>query len=361
MNRVKMVKIGVLAALVIALFLLPYTWWPGAGLLPAETGSASSLDMLSKVFVLAALAVTFDLLLGQTGLLSLGHGLYFALGAYLFTMLLAYTEVGFLLAAVIAILGSMALSILLNLVALRIDGIPYAMVTLAFAELAAVAVHRNYFGTGGESGLRAPVDTFPSSFVGLQNIANVYWACLALLIVVVLIAWLVIRSPYGLALRGTRDNALRMQILGYDVYRVRLGVSVLASTLASLCGVFFVISLGGTDPETVGMTFALSLIFMVVIGGSGRLAGAVVGGVVYTILSQRLPAVGGALDEANAPHLVAEVLGEPELVLGVVFLTIVFLAPQGIVGLVDRLVTRLRGSKAVAEAEDEINTPVVMR
>ncbi|MFO6453077.1 branched-chain amino acid ABC transporter permease [Aeromicrobium sp. LTX1] len=347
-----LVKIGALVALVVALFLLPYTWWPGVGLLPGETGSASSLDLLSKVFVLAALAVTFDLLLGQTGLMSLGHGLYFALGAYVFTMLLAYTDLSFIPAAVIAIVGTMVVSVLLNLVALRIDGIPYAMVTLAFAELAAVAVHRNYFGTGGESGLRAPVDTFPTAFVGLQNIANVYWACLALLIVVVAIAWLVIRSPFGLALRGCRDNALRMQILGYDVYLVRLGVSVLASTLAALCGVFFVIALGGTDPETVGMTFALSLIFMVVIGGSGRLAGAVIGGVVYTLLSQRLPAVGAALDESNAPHLLAEVLGEPDLVLGVVFLLVVFLAPKGIVGVFDQLRHR-RSSKTA--------TPAVMR
>lgn len=340
MNSMKVSKAVAGVALVVLLIALPYTWWSVGGLLPGATGAASSLSMLSMVFVLAALAVTFDLLLGQSGLMSLGHALYFAVGAYSFTMMLAYTDLGFWVAAVLAIIGTAAASVVLNAIALKIEGIPYAMVTLAFAELASVIVARNYFGTGGESGLRVPSAKLPSFFVGLQNIHYVYWVCLAFAAVVVVIAAVLVRTEFGLALRGTRENALRMQILGYNVYGLRLVISIIASTLAGACGVFYVIALGGTDPETVGLTFALSLIFMVIIGGSGRIGGALLGGAIFALLSQRLPAVGEALADQQIPGVISDALSEPDLVLGVIFLIVVFLAPKGILGLVDTVSAR---------------------
>ncbi len=342
MTRSRIIKLVIVLAVVVFLAYLPYTWLPGLGLLPDSTGAAGSLSLLSKVLVLAALAVTFDLLLGQSGLMSFGHVLYFGVGAYAFAMMLTNTELSFWVAALLSVLITAVLSLALSAVALRVEGIAYSMVTLAFAQVGAVAVARNYFGTGGEAGLRLPTDKVPAQFVGLQNVANVYWVALVTVVVVVVVAAFVIHSRFGLALRGTRENALRMQVLGHNVYLLRLMVSLIASTLAGVCGVVYVIALGGTDPGTVGLVFALSLIFMVVIGGSGSLVGAVIGGAVYTLLDMRLPAVGESLDSSSVPAWISDVLGEPSLLLGVIFLLVVFLAPRGIVGVVNGIVAGAR-------------------
>ncbi|WP_214104766.1 branched-chain amino acid ABC transporter permease [Acrocarpospora catenulata] len=346
MTTSRIVKPVALAAVAVLLALVPYTWFPGFGLLPDYTGAAGSLSLLSKVMIMAALAVTFDLLLGQSGLMSFGHVLYFGVGAYAFAMLLAYTSLTFWVAAALTVLLTAGLSLLLSLVALRVENIAYSMVTLAFAQVGAVAVARNYFGTGGESGLRLPTEKIPALFVGLQNTPNVYWFSLATLAVVVTAAALVVRSRFGLSLRGTRDNALRMRVLGYNVYGLRLAVSVVASTLAGLCGVAYVVTIGGTDPDAVGLMLALSLIFMVVIGGSGSLVGAAIGGTVYAFLDMRLPAVGDGLDAGSVPPLVAHLLGEPDLLLGVIFLIVVFVAPKGIVGIAEAAVAKVRARRA---------------
>lgn len=330
----RVVKLVVLVAVAVVLFVVPYTWFPSFGILPDYTGAAGSLSMLSKVFILAALAVTFDLLLGQSGLMSFGHVLYFAMGSYVFAMLLVQTDVAFWPAALLTVLVVALASAVLSAVALRVEGIAYSMVTLAFAQVGAVIVARNYFDSGGEDGLRLPSAKVPSTLLGLANVANVYWLSLVVLVVVIAIAALVVHSRFGLALRGVRENQLRMRVLGYNVYLLRLAVSVVSCTLAGICGIVYAVVLGGTDPGAVGLVFALALIFMVVIGGSGSLVGAAVGGTIYALLDYRLPALSQSLEGSNAPAWIGKTLGEPDLILGLVFLVVVFAAPQGLVGAV---------------------------
>ena len=349
----RLIKLGVLVALAVALFALPYTWFPSFGILPDYTGAAGSLSMLGKVFMLAAVAITFDLLLGQSGLMSFGHVLYFALGSYAFVMLLIGTDIGFWTAAVLAVVLVGVVSAVLSVVALRVEGIAFSMVTLAFAQVGAVMVARNYFGTGGEDGLRMPGSKVPPQFLGLLNVANVYWLSLGTLIAVAAVAAVVVHSRFGLALRGVRENQLRMRVLGYNVYLLRLAISVVSCTLAGACGVVYAIVLGGTDPGTVGLAFALALIFMVVIGGTGSLVGAAVGGTLYALLVYRLPTVSQTLDGSGVPVWLSHLVGEPDLILGVVFLVVVFAAPRGVVGAARSLRRRREDSDGTQVPEEE--------
>jgi branched-chain amino acid transport system permease protein len=333
----RLLKPAVVVVIVVLLFALPSLDVPTFGILPSSTGTPGSLQVMSAVVVMAALAATFDLLLGHTGLLSFGHAMYFAVGSYLFAMMLNYTDVSFWVAAALAVVCTTALSLVLGTVSLRVEGMAFSMVTLAFLELVSVLVARNYFGTKGESGLRLPAVEMPASFIGIRNLSNVYTFALVVAVVVVAAVVLVTRSRFGLILRGVRDNPLRMRVMGFDVYWVKVVVVALASGLAALCGVAYTIVLGGADPSTTTMTFALSLIFMVVIGGSGSVVGPVVGGAVYTLLLQRLPALGDSVSASGSSNLLTDVLGEPRLLLGAAFLVFVFLAPRGFVGLSERI------------------------
>lgn len=353
-----MIKGVALVMALIVLAVMPYLSLPTFGILPGRTNEAGSLQLLSMVLTIAALAVTFDLLLGQTGLLSFGHALYFALGSYSFVLLLTFTEIGFWIAALLAVLITAAVSVVLNAIALRVEGIAYAMITLAFAQLAGVMVSRNYFGTGGEEGLRLPFGSVPDPLVGLGNISNVYWLSLASSVLVVVVVLILLRTQLGLVLQGIRENALRMRVMGFGVSGAKLTAAVIASGLAGLCGVTYAVVLGGADPSTTALVFALSLIFMVVIGGSGSVLGAVLGGVLYTVLANRLPVVGDQLEAAGLPNLLAHLLGEPAFLLGAVFLVIVFFAPQGIVGLFARR-TKVTEDEVLSISEIEESKDVV--
>ncbi|MEV0178980.1 branched-chain amino acid ABC transporter permease [Streptomyces sp. NPDC050625] len=333
MRRVRVLAAS--AVLVVFLFILPTLDLPTFGILPSSTGMPGSLRLLAIVVITAALAVTFDLLLGQTGLLSFGHAVYFAGGSYVFAMMLNYTSLSFWAAASLAVVAVFAASLMLGMVSLRVDGLAYAMVTLAFLELVSVMVTRGYFGTNGESGLRLPSEKIPENFIGIRNVSNVYSLAVVVSVVVIASAVLLTRTRFGLILRGMRDNPLRMRVMGYDVYWTKLVIMAVSSGMAALCGVAYTIILSGADPTTTTMTFSLSLMFMVVIGGSGSVAGAAVGGAVYALLLQRLPALGDSV-AGSGPAVVSDIVREPQLLLGVIFLAVVFLAPAGIRGLVSR-------------------------
>ncbi|MFR9804075.1 branched-chain amino acid ABC transporter permease [Pseudonocardia sp. RS010] len=313
---------------------------PTGGALPGTLSSPGSLQVLAVALCVAALATTYDLLLGYTGLFSLGHALFFATGSYGFAMTLALTDAGFGVSVLVGLGVTLVMAVLVNAVALRTTAIAYSMVTLAIAQLASIVVGRNYWGTGGEEGITLPFEKLPSGFHGVVNTRNVYWTALALFVVVVTVVALLTRTRVGRLWQAIRENELRVSVMGVDVYLHKLGVAVISSLLAGACGIVYCIVLGTAEPSVTTLFFSLGLVVMVILGGKGRVWGAALGGVLYVLLEQRLPSLASSESVQGLPAWLRIPLSEPELLLGVVFVLFIFFVPGGLASLIVRLFER---------------------
>ncbi|MGH1565290.1 branched-chain amino acid ABC transporter permease [Mumia sp. DW29H23] len=330
----------VVALLVVALACVPFVSATTGGFLPYELNSPGSLQVLALVLVTAALAVSFDLVFGYTGLISFGHALFFTLGGYGFVMALVHTDLGFGAAVVVGLAAATVGGLLVNSVALRVAGLSFAMVTLAFAELVSIGIGRNYWGTGGEEGLTLPYQKMPEQLIGIVNTRNIYWLALATLVIVVAVAVWATSTRLGRMWQAIRENDLRVNVMGINTYAYKLVSTGLSAFLAGACGVAYVIVLGGAVPHMTGLMFSLSLIVMVVIGGRGRVWGAVLGATIYVFLEQRLPVLAASEGVAGLPEAVRIPLSEPQLLLGVAFIALIFFLPGGIAGMFAKLRNR---------------------
>jgi len=324
-------------ALLVVLAYLPYVPVPLPGVLPGLINSPGSMQLLALCLVFGGIALSYDLLFGRTGLLSFGHALFVAAGSYTCALALARLGLGFGAALGLTVLVGVVLPLVVGAVALRVSGIAFAMVTLAFAQAGSILVLRNPAGaTGGEEGLPLATDAVPSLLVGVVNAPYRYWLALAYLALCWgVVAWLV-RSRVGHVWAATRENAERVEVLGLSVYRAQLLAVVVGGLLGTLGGVAHLLVVGGATPTLTTTELTLSLLVMVVLGGAGSRWGAVVGGVLYTYLDDRLLGLATSEAVAGLPGVLRVPLSEPTFVLGVLFIAVVFFAPGGLVGLLRR-------------------------
>ncbi|WP_433529992.1 branched-chain amino acid ABC transporter permease [Micromonospora sp. CA-263727] len=326
-----------LAVLAVALF-LPYSTLHLPGILEGALNSPGTLQLLAVCLVFGGLAAGYDLLFGRTGMLSFGHALYFAAGVYGTDILITRAGLPLWQAAPLAIVGGTTLAGLVGAVALRTVGIAFAMVTLAFAQVGAILVARDFGGlTGGEEGLPLDVAGLPAGLVGVANTVNLYWLALAYLVVVVFVVHRVTGSPTGRVLAGVRDDERRIGVLGLDPYRYKLVAFTLAGGLAAAGGVVYCLIVGGASPHITSSELTLSLLVMVVLGGPGTRWGPVLGGILYMYLDHRLVSFGTS-DAVNAlPAFLSRPLSQPLFVLGTVFILAVYFFPGGLASLAPRL------------------------
>ncbi|HEY5835357.1 branched-chain amino acid ABC transporter permease [Streptomyces sp.] len=326
--------VAVLAALLAA----PYSALPLPGLLDGPIGSAGNLQLIATCLVFGALATGYDLLLGRTGLLSFGHALYFAAGSYATNILMVEAGYGFAVSAVVGVLFGIALAALLGAVALRVSGIAFSMVTLAFAQAGSILVERDPGGvTGGEEGRAIPADKLPGSLAGIGNTVNLYWIALAYLVLTLAVVQWAVRSPTGRVWEGIKENERRVEVLGLKPYGFKLTAFVLAGALAAVGGVVHLLLTGGATPQTTTSDFTLSLLVMVVLGGSGSRWGPMIGGVLYTWADHRLGDLAGSGTVADLPSVLRVPLSQPLFLLGTLFVVVVYVLPGGVVRLPERL------------------------
>ena len=301
--------------------------------------SPGTLGLLALCLVFAGVALTYDLLFGFTGLLSFGHALYFALGVYLTTIALTKWEWGFAPALLVVAAAGILVPLALGAISLRVGGIAFAMVTLAFAQAGQVLVQKNPDGlTGGEEGLGLNFEPIPDFFVGVLNTKHLYWLALGYAaFVFVVVRWAVNSSP-GHVLQAIRENERRVEVIGLPPYTFKLLAFVLASFLATLGGVVWLLVLGtGASPQVTTASFTLTLLVMVVIGGAGTRYGALLGGFLYTLADQRLGAFAGSSRIQELPSVLEKPLSEPLFILGTLFVLLVFFVPGGLASLGRRL------------------------
>lgn len=330
---------GALVPLIVLAVLasLPYVSLPLPGILPGLVNSPGSMQLLALCLVFGGIALSYDLLFGRTGLLSFGHALFVAAGSYTVALSIGGLGLGLGAAIGLAVLVGVALPALVGAVALRVTGIAFAMVTLAFAQAGSILVLRNPGGlTGGEEGLPLASAGVPDLLLGVVNAPYRYWlALLYLALAWGAVAWLV-RSRAGRVWAAVRENPERAQVLGLPVYRARLLAVLAGGLLGTLGGVAHLLVVGGSTPALTTTELTLSLLVMVVLGGAGSRWGTVLGGVLYTYLDNRLLELAGSDAVAGLPAVLRVPLSEPTFVLGALFVVVVFVAPGGLAGLLRR-------------------------
>jgi branched-chain amino acid transport system permease protein len=297
--------------------------------------SPGTLGLLALCLVFAGVALTYDLLFGFTGLLSFGHALYFAIGVYLTTIALTKWEWGLAPTLLVVVGVGILVPLVLGAISLRVGGIAFAMVTLAFAQAGTVLVQKNPNGlTGGEEGLGLNFEPIPDAFVGVLNTKNLYWLALGYAAVVFVIARWAINSSPGHVWEAIRENERRVEVIGLQPLWFKLLVFVLASFLATVGGVIWLIVLGtGASPQVTTASFTLTFLVMVVIGGAGTRYGALLGGFLYTLADQRLGALAGSSTIDDLPSVLSTPLSEPLFILGTLFILLVFFVPGGLASL----------------------------
>lgn len=328
---------GLLPGLLLLLAALPGLPVRLPGVFAEPLSAPGTLQVLALCLLFGGVALSYDLLFGHTGLLSFGHALFFAAGAYAANIGLSRWGWTPLPAVALAAAAGIVLPLLLGAVALRVGGIAFAMVTLAFAQAGSIVAFSNPGHlTGGEEGLGLAVDRLPAVLVGVANTRYLYWLALLYLAAASAITWWAVNSRPGRIWRAIREDALRAEVLGVPAYPYRLLSFVVGCFLAALGGVVYLFVVGGTSPGITTAGMSLALLVMVVLGGAGSLWGAVVGGALYEYLDLRLVALAGSPQVAGLPAWLRVPLGQPLFILGTVFILFVVFFPGGIAAIPGR-------------------------
>ncbi|MGH3387566.1 MAG: branched-chain amino acid ABC transporter permease [Actinomadura sp.] len=263
----------------------------------------------------ALFAVALDLLLGFTGLLSFGHAAFWGGSAYVSGLIALHSGLPFPVAVLGGALFAAALAVPIGYLSVRLRGIYFAMVTLAFAQMVYFVANQWRDVTGGENGLQG----IPRELFGLDlsDPFVFYYAALPLVLAGLAVTWRIVRSPFGRVLVSIRDNPARARALGYPVDRYKLLAFVLSAGLSGLAGGLFAIGHGFASLEGVYWTTSGQVVMMVVLGGIGTLWGGVIGA--------------GLLVELN-DYLATAGFQEIGIVSGTLFVIIVMVFRKGIWG-----------------------------
>ena len=305
--------------------------------------SPGTLQLLAVGLAYGIAALSYNLLFGYTGIISFGHALFFGAGVYLPAIALREWQWPLLGAIGFALAGGIVLAVVIGALSLRTSGVYFAMVTLAFAQAGAILVGKNVGGlTGGEEGISLPFRQLPDWMVGVRNTDNLYWMTLITLIVVYLIAWRVTTSPLGHVWQGIRENERRVEMLGLRPYGFKLAAFVISAALATVGGIVYLFLASGATPTVVSAEFTITLLLMVIIGGSGSLWGPIAGALLYYYLNDRLTDWAGSESVSSLPAVLSKPLSDPVFIFGIVFILLVLFFPRGLSGIV---ATRIRPFK----------------
>jgi branched-chain amino acid transport system permease protein len=239
-------------------------------------------ELLTQMLIYGLFAMSLDLLVGYTGLPSLGHSAYFGAAAYGAALLSLKLSAPFWLAAPLGLLVAVALAALFNLLALRTAHAYYLMITLALSQvLWSLAVSWSDF-TGGDNGLPG----VPRPELGISLASPWRYLCFVLVVFGLAAAALstLVRSPFGDALRGIRENEPRMRALGYPTWRYKFAASLIAAFFAGVAGELFLYLNAFVGPSALGVVLSAQVLLMILMGAAGTLAGPVFGAAVFVVL-----------------------------------------------------------------------------
>ena len=296
--------------------------------------------LATRAFAFSILVMSLDILLGFTGLASLGQAAYLGVGAYLTAILAARYQIGlgydFWLVAALGMLGGAALAALFGLLAIRASGVYFLMITLALGQCVWGLAYRWNSLTGGDNGIN--LQHRPKFGIDLADPVTFFYVVFGFFAVSLLVMYTLVRSPFGRSLAGIRERELRMKILGYNTWLHKYIAFIIAGAFGGLAGVLWAHTAGIVSPENVVLTTSVDALLMAVLGGPGTLIGGVIGASVVLFIREYL---------STLVHWWQYVLG------GVYVLVILYL-PGGLMSIPERIrawrTSRSEGADAQALA-----------
>jgi branched-chain amino acid transport system permease protein len=281
--------------------------------LPLWMSGIYYINVASQILFYAVFALGLNVLVGYAGLTSLGHAALFGVASYAtaYMLQLGYGHTVSILAALVVGVTSMAVYAVLSL---RSTGIGFIMITLALGEILWGLAYRWISLTGGDNGINVPKRPAPFGFA-MSNATNFYYVTLIVFLLAVIVMAIFVRSPFGAALRGTRDQPRRMNALGYHVWAIRFYACLFSGLLTAVSGILFVYYTQFISPQTLALTSSAEVLLMVIAGGPGTLLGPIVGAGLVVIVKN---VVSGFIERWN-------------FLLGAIFVAIVILMPDGLV------------------------------
>ena len=299
-------------------------------------GTPFYTEMVTRMMIMAIFAMSLDLLQGVTGLVSLGHAAYFGLAGYALAFLTPQGQaISLWWTLPVAVLASGLAALIIGFFVVRTHGIYFIMVTMAFAQMVYYLFFDNK-ALGGSDGLY--VNFKPSAAIfgwipfDLDSKRTLYYFTLGALLLTYVFLRRLLFSPFGRTLSGIRVNEHRMRAMGYGVFGYKLAAFTVAGALAGLAGYLWGTQTGYINPELMGFHMSAHAIMMVILGGMGNFAGAIVGAFAFEYLLhvfKDLPTIG----KVN--------LGKHwQLWMGLFIVLLVMFAPRGILGLVEKFLKR---------------------
>lgn len=279
---------------------------------------------LSQTFILAIAGIGLMLLIGYTGLVSLGHAAFMTIGAYANTYLITH-GVPFVIALPIAGLISLAAGVIVAVPANRMTGIYLAIATLAFAAIVEQIAVRWEHVTRGFQGMPVPVPDLLG--VKLTEAWQFYYLCLAILVLVVFAAVNLVRSPTGRAMVAIRDSEISAQSLGVNLVRYKTIAFAISAGITGIAGALLAHKLKYITPDAFNIILSIQLLLMVVVGGLGSIHGAIYGAIFVGGLPQAI-----ALMRDYLPGVIARTPGLEPGLFGLVMILFVLFEPMGIYG-----------------------------
>ncbi len=290
--------------------------------------------LATRAMAFAILAMSVDILLGFTGLSSLGQAAYFGVGAYLTAVLATKFQFGmgwdFWIVVVLGMLLGAALASIFGLFAIRAGGVYFLMITLALGQCVWGLAYRWNSLTGGDNGMT--ISGRPKFGLDLTNDVTFFYLVFSFFAVSMATMYVLVRSPFGRSLAGIRERELRMQVLGYNTWLHKYIAFIIAGAFGGLSGVLWAQTNGHVSPETLVLTTSVDALLMVVLGGAGTLVGATLGAAI--IFGMR--------------EFLSTLVPWWQYALGAVYVLTILYLPSGIMGIPARI--RQARAKSAAKA-----------
>lgn len=298
-----------------ALFVVLALVFAGAA---AATGDTFFFRLATEALIFAGLALSVDLLLGHTGLLSLGQALFFGFGAYVSGLVLKHVAASFWAAIGITLVAALVVGLIAGIISIRARGVYFALITFGLAQVAFKVVFntREIGGSDGIIGIPQIRAEFGLFSVDTQSPAGFFLLTLAFIMLLYGLCAYLMQTPFGRVLAAIRTNEPRVAFLGFPAWQAKLAAFVVAAVVAALSGSLYPMLRGLVSPELLAFQISGNAVIMVVIGGVGTLAGALYGSVILTVLKSVI----GTFTEH---HLI---------LIGALFMLSVIFFPKGLAG-----------------------------
>lgn len=274
------------------------------------------INLLSEILILAIFALGLNILVGYTGLVSLGHAAFFGVGGYTAALIAMNLSNNLFLTLGLAILGSVLVAAVLGIFCIRVNGFYFLMLTLALSQMIYSYIYQSTGLTGGSNGLSG----IPSPSVGsllFNNPVFIFYLTAVLFFLVYVFLRIILHSPFGNVLIGIRENEGRIQSMGYNTNMYKYVAFIIAGGIGGIAGAMYTYFNGFIAPTDVYWTMSGTALFMVIIGGAGTLLGPVLGAALIVTMET----------------IVSSYTDMWMLIIGVVFIIFVIFFPKGLTGI----------------------------